>query len=64
MMTREHVVWAGAIWVEKIYGNDGACFIHDRIDTLMHDDDINGVEMWAKIGTAYNRLGAPSSRIH
>ena len=57
MMTREHVVWAAAIWVEKHFGAQGPGFIAERIDTLMLEDDIVGVEMWQKIAERYNALG-------
>lgn len=63
-MTKEHVVWAGAICVEKQYGDDGAVFIHARIGDLMDDNDIMGVEMWAKIGSAYDRLAGEGALIH
>lgn len=56
MMTREHVIWAGALWVEKHYGTAAPFFIEGRIGSLMLEDDIVGVEMWERIGAAYDRL--------
>lgn len=64
MMTREHVVWAGAIWVEKHYGDSGEQFIASRIGSLVLEDDIVGVEMWEKIGAAFSRLHAANSGHH
>lgn len=58
MMTREHVVWAGAIWVEQHYGDDGDQFIARRIGSLILKDDIVGVEMWERIAAAFSRLHA------
>jgi hypothetical protein len=56
MMTREHVVWAGALWVEKHYGEQGPAFITQRIGSLVLEDDIVGVEMWQKIAERYEAL--------
>ena len=53
---REHVVWAAAIWLEKHYGALGPSVIAERIDTLMLEDDIVGVEMWQKIAERYGAL--------
>jgi hypothetical protein len=64
MMTREHVVWAGALCVEKQYGEAGPSYILHRIGALIDEDDINGVEMWAKIGEAFDLLASPSSLTH
>lgn len=64
MMTREHVVWAGAIWVEKHYGDDGGQFIATRIGSLVLEDDIVGVEMWEKIAAAFVQLHPVSDAHH
>jgi hypothetical protein len=61
MMTREHVVWAAALWIEKNFGAQGPGFISERINTLMLEDDIVGVEMWLKIGERYSALGLRQS---
>jgi hypothetical protein len=53
---REHVVWAAALWLEKHYGALGPSIIAERIDTLMLEDDIVGVEMWQKIAERYDTL--------
>lgn len=59
MMTREHVVWAAAIWVEKNYGEDASGFIAQRIGAHVLKDDIMGVEMWQKIAERYESLRRP-----
>lgn len=64
MMTRDHVIWAGAIRVEEQFGEQGFDFIDHRIETLAQDRDIKGIEMWCKIGEALDRLASPSDLIH
>jgi len=56
MVTREHIVWAGALWVEKHYGEEGPGFIATRIGSLVLEDDIVGVEMWQRISAAFDKL--------
>lgn len=56
VMTRDHVIWAGALWVEKHYGEEGYGFISKRIGSLVLEDDIVGVEMWQKIAAALEQL--------
>jgi hypothetical protein len=56
MMTRDHVIWAGALWVEKHFGQEAPRFINQQIGSLVVKDDIVGVEMWQKIAAAYEQL--------
>ncbi len=64
MITREHIVWAGALWVEKHYGERGPSFIAGRIGSMVLEDDIVGVEMWQKIAEAYDQLAARNLEEH
>jgi hypothetical protein len=63
-MTREHVIWAGALQVEKQFGNDGCLFICDRVQAMREQDDINGAAMWMRIADAYGRLAPEVASLH
>jgi len=56
MLTRDHVIWAGALLVEKRFGPEAPFYINQQIGSLVIKDDIVGVEMWQKIAAAYDQL--------
>lgn len=58
-MSREYLLWAAALLVERDYGTDGRVFLEAMIDDLLLKDDIKGVEMWLRVA---ERLEALSSR--
>ncbi len=60
----ERVLWAAAALVEREHGQNGDRVISDIIDDLMRDDDIKGVELWAKVAERYERLSGVSVRIN
>lgn len=63
MTKRDHVVWAGALEVEKRYGIRGFAFIDGQIDELS-GRDLGGIEMWCKIGEALDQLNTPGKILH
>jgi len=64
MMTRDHVIWAGALRVEEQFGDQGFDFVDKRIEDLINNSDANGVKMSCKIGEALSWLGYPSELVH
>lgn len=55
-MEWQHEVWAEALWVEQRKGEDGPCFIAQRIAALALDGDEAGVTRWKQIADAYDQF--------
>jgi len=62
-LTREHILWAAALLVEKHHGTRGAQYIAERIGELVLEDDIAGVEMWLRISRCFDTLQQRTSSL-
>lgn len=54
--SREYLLWAAALLVERDYGSMGSDFINRLIDDLITEDDVKGVEMWLKVAEKFDSL--------
>lgn len=64
LVTDEQHLWACVLAVEKRYGAGAPLHVADRIGTLAHEGDANGVAMWQAIAVRLDRLrrgDAPSN---
>ena len=69
-VTREHEIWAMALWVEKHHEADGHEFIANRIASLEAEGENEGAALWSEVGRRYSNLriglipihGQPDSR--
>jgi len=62
-LTREHILWAAALLVEKHYGSGGSRYIAERIGDLVLEDDVAGVEMWLRISRCFETLQQRTSSL-
>lgn len=63
-LTRDHEIWAMALWVEKHHQADGHAYIADRIATLEAEGAPGGVALWKKVEQRYSRLRGTLEPVH
>jgi hypothetical protein len=55
-MTRDHEIWAMALWVEKLHEADGHDFIAYRIASLEANGEHGGAALWREVERRYTQL--------
>lgn len=63
-ITRDHEIWAMALWVEKHHDSDGHDFIAGRIASLDADGEQRGAALWREVQTRYSQLRTGLIPIH
>jgi len=63
-VTREHEIWAMAIWVEKHHEANGRDFIADRIVLPETEGEPEGVALWRAVESRYSQLRTGLIPIH
>ncbi len=63
-VTRDHEIWAMALWVEKHHKTDGHDYIADRIASLEAESEHGGAALWREVGRRYSQLRTGLIPIH
>jgi hypothetical protein len=63
-LTRDHEIWAMALWVEKHHGANGYAYIAGRIATLAAEGAPGGVALWNEVEQCYSQLRAAIKPVH
>lgn len=62
--TRDHEIWAMALWVEKHHDSDGHYFITERIASLEAEGELGGAALWREVQARYSQLKTGLIPIH
>ena len=62
-VTRDHEVWAVALWVERHHDVNGPAFIAEQMGVLAEKGDIAGIQKWYDVATAYDQIMESRSQI-
>ncbi|NKB15991.1 MAG: hypothetical protein HC774_02265 [Sphingomonadales bacterium] len=63
-VTRDHEIWAMALWVEKHHEIEGDDFIADRIASLEANGEQAGAALWLQVQKRYSQLRTGVIPIH
>lgn len=61
-VTREHELWAMALWVERDQGEDGDRFIAERVLHFEAQGDRGGRQLWMDVARRYVALKGADNR--
>lgn len=62
MITPEQELWACALHIERLHGENASSFIAERIQALTLAADMAGVERWQAIADKLDQVTQPPSR--
>lgn len=57
-VTREHELWAMALWVDREYGEESERFITKRVLYLDAEGDDGGKQLWMDVARRFVELRA------
>ena len=60
-LTRDHELWAMALWVEKHHSDGGHDFIDAKIEELVLATEMDGVRLWEEVARRLEQLGERTS---
>lgn len=55
-VTREHELWAMALWVDREHGEDGERFIAERVLHFDAEGDDGGKQLWMDVARRFVEL--------
>lgn len=63
-VTRDHEIWAMALWIEKHHEAGGHDFIAERIASLEANCEQGGAALWREVQKRYSQLRTGVIPIH